>query len=167
MENPAPEDASMASVHGSTGVDQDRGMCGEKRANDRSSKGGTLNSGGPESSPAEAGRQPTDDCDQRQEDAVTTLRESDPPIVVRDGNTGHTASHGYAGASMAKGRAGRHREQSTHLGTRILPAKGVKLPACKGNRFWHDVWESVSSARRPEEPGAVIPHAGICEGGAG
>ena len=157
MENPAPEDASSASVHGSTGVHQDRGMRGEKRMDDRSCKGGTLNSGGPESDPAEAGRQPTDDCDQRQEDAVTTFRESDPPIVVSDGNAGH----------RAKGRAGRHREQSTHLGTRILPAKGVKLPACKGNRFWHDVRESVSSARIPEEPGAVIPHAGICEGGAG
>jgi len=29
------------------------------------------------------------------------------------------------------------------------------------------VSELVSSARLPEEPGAVIPHAGICEGASG
>ena len=48
------------------------------------------------------------------------------------------------------------------------PGNGVKLPACNGtNRFWHSVSELVSSARFPEEPGAVVPHAGICEGGVG
>ncbi len=31
MENPASEDAKMASVQDSTGVEQDRGMCEEKR----------------------------------------------------------------------------------------------------------------------------------------
>ena len=45
MENPAPKDASMASVQGSTGVVTDRGMCEEKRKNDRPAEGGTLNSG--------------------------------------------------------------------------------------------------------------------------
>ena len=45
MENPAPKDALLASVQGSTGVDQDRGMCKEKRKNDRPAEGGTLNSG--------------------------------------------------------------------------------------------------------------------------
>ena len=43
--NPASKDASMASVLDSTGVDQDRGMGEEKRNDDRSYKGGTLNSG--------------------------------------------------------------------------------------------------------------------------
>jgi hypothetical protein len=38
MENPAPKDAQMASVLGSTGVDQDRGMCEEKRNDDRPKK---------------------------------------------------------------------------------------------------------------------------------
>jgi hypothetical protein len=37
--------ASMASAQGSTGVDQDRGMCEEKRNDDRPAEGGTLNSG--------------------------------------------------------------------------------------------------------------------------
>ena len=45
MENPASKGASMASAQGSTGVDQDRGMCEEKRKNDRPAEGGTLNSG--------------------------------------------------------------------------------------------------------------------------
>jgi len=157
MENPAPEDASLASVQGSTGVDQDRGMCGEKRNDDRSSKGGTLNSGGPECEPAAVERRPRADHVQRQEDVMWTFRESDPLIVVRDGKTGH----------RAKGRAGRQRKQSTHLRTRILLANGVKLPACIGNRPCHTVTELVPFARLPEEPGAVIPHAGICEGGVG
>ncbi len=135
----------------------DRGMRGEKRTDDRPCMGGTLNSGGPESVPAEAVRRPGANGDQRQEDAVWTIRESDPPIVVRDGNTGHTA----------KGRAGRQRKQSTHLRTRILLVKGVKLPACIGSGFRHTVSESVPCARLPEEPGAVVPHAGICEGGTG
>ena len=34
MENPASKGASMASVQDSTGVDQDRGMCEEKRTNE-------------------------------------------------------------------------------------------------------------------------------------
>ena len=36
----------------------------------------------------------------------------------------------------------------------------------KGTGFWHSVSELVSSASS-EEPGAVVPHAGICEGGTG
>jgi hypothetical protein len=100
---------------------------------------------------------PKADCDQPQEDAVWTLRESDLLVVVRDGNTGH----------RTKGRAGRQRKQSTHLRTRLLLAKGVKFPTCIGNRLWHPVSELVPFARVPEEPDAVIPHAGICEGGVG
>ena len=157
MENPAPTDATWQVSEGSTGVDQDRGMCEEKRTDDRSCVGGTLNSGGPESVPAEAVRRPRANDDQPQEDAIWTFRESDPPIVVRDGNTGHTT----------KGWAGRQRKQSTHLRTRILLVEGVKLPACIGNGFWHPVSQLVPFARLPEEPGAVIPHAGICEGGVG
>ena len=54
MENPAPTDASKASVRGSTGVVQDRGMREEKRTDDRPEEGGTLNSGGPIAAPQEA-----------------------------------------------------------------------------------------------------------------
>jgi hypothetical protein len=76
-------------------------------------KVGTLNSGDPGSEPEAAARPPRAIGDQPQEDANRTFRESDPPIVVRDGNAGH----------RAKERAGRQRKQSTHYGTRILPAK--------------------------------------------
>ncbi len=96
-------------------------------------KFGTLNSGDPESVPAEAERRPRANGDQPQEDAIWTFRESDLPIVVRDGNTGHTASHRYAGASTAKERAGRQRKQSTHFQDTITPGKSVKLPTCIGN----------------------------------
>ena len=133
-------------------------MCEEKRKKmNRFYKVGTLNSGGPESAPAEVERPPRANGDQPQEDAIWTFRESDPLTVVRDGNTGHTA----------KGWAGRQRKHSTDLRTRLLLAKGVKLPACMGNKSWHSVPELVPFARLPEEPGAVIPHAGICEGGVG
>ena len=47
------------------------------------------------------------------------------------------------------------------------PDDGVKFPACNGNRFWHHVSALVPRARFPEEAGAVVPHAGICEGGTG
>ena len=113
MENPAPTDTTWQVSKVPPGSTLDRGMSGEKRTDDRSCKGGTLNSGGPESAPSEAARQPRDDCDQRQEDAVMTLRESDPPIVVRDGNTGH----------RAKERAGKQRKHRYLHGTRILPIK--------------------------------------------
>jgi len=45
MENPASEGASMASAQGPTGVVTGRGMCEEKRGDDRPAEGGALNSG--------------------------------------------------------------------------------------------------------------------------
>lgn len=65
-------------------------MCGEKRKDDRSFKGGTLITGGPECESVEGGKQPQTDCDQPQGDSVWTLQESDLPIV-RDGNADQTA----------------------------------------------------------------------------
>lgn len=52
---------------------------------------------------------------QRQEDATGARRESDPPIVVRDGRADH----------MAKGRAEGQRGQSTHARERITPIRSV------------------------------------------
>ena len=141
MENPAPKDASLASVQGSTGVDQDRGMCREKRKMNRFSTVGTLNSGGPESEPEDAGRHPKANCDQPQEDTVRTLRESDPPIVVRDGNTGHKAKE-WAGSNASKALTTGH----------VDPDHCVKLPACNGNWLWHSVPELVSNARFLRSP---------------
>jgi hypothetical protein len=36
-----------------------------------------------------------------------------------------------------------------------------------GRRFGYTVFALTPFARHLEEPGAVIPHAGICEGGVG
>jgi len=119
--------------------------------------GGTLNSGGPDGGPRHGATYAVDGPVQRKEDRTVPVRESDPPIVVGDGRAGH----------KAKGRAREQRKQSTHHGTRILPANGVKLPACTGDGPWHLVPDALTECAFPEEPGAGNPHAGICEGGAG
>ena len=103
---------------------------------DRFSKVGTLNSGGPESVPAGVERHPTANRDQPIEDVIWTLRESDPPIVVRDGNTGHTAKE-RAGSNASKALTPGH----------VDPENRVKLTACNGSRFRHSVSELVSNAR--------------------
>jgi len=107
----------------------DRGTHAEKRMDDRSERGGTLNSGGPASTP----RERIDDF-QGNEGIVQGGRESDPPIVVGDGRADHTPAPRLRRTGMAKGWAGRQRSQSTHLGTRILPVNGVTLPGCNGSR---------------------------------
>jgi len=115
MENPAPKDAIKASVQGSTGVVTGRGMCEEKRNDDRPAEGGTLNSGRL-SAPAVGEiylQRPNDH--QPIEGVAKSRQESDLFIVVRDGNTGHTA----------KGQAGMQRGQSTHAGGRKTLDQGV------------------------------------------
>ena len=119
--------------------------------------GGTLNSGGPDGGPGHWATRAVDGPAQRKEAGSVSVRESDPPIVVSDGRAGH----------KAKGRAREQRKQSTYRGTRILPANGVKLPACNGDGPWHLVPDALTECAFPEEPGAGNPHAGICEGGAG
>jgi hypothetical protein len=141
MENPASKGASKASVLGSTGVVTGRGMCEEKRKMNRFSIVGTLNSGGPENEPEDAGRHPMADCDQPQEDAIWTLRESDPPIVVRDGSAGYKAKE-WAGSNASKALTAGH----------VDPGKGVTLPACNGDGFRHSVRELVPFARFLRSP---------------
>jgi len=158
MENPAPESAILKgkwqALKVPPGSTLDRGMWKEKRTDDCSSKGSALNSGGPV--PFPSGNRP-DVGSQRTGDADAGIRESDPPIVVRDGNTGHTA----------KEQAGRQRKQRTHHGTRLLPNTVSSSLLAMGAGVWHFVPALVPCARFPEEPGAGIPHAGICEGGTG
>jgi hypothetical protein len=132
----------MASAQGSTGVDQDRGMCEEKRIKmNRFSIIGTLNSGGPECVSKDAERNLTDDRDQPTEDAIRTFRESDPPIVVRDGNAGHKAKE-WAGSNASNALTTGH----------VDPDHCVTLPACNGNWLWHSVSELVSNARFLRSP---------------
>ena len=141
MENPAPKDAQRRVSKVPPGSTLDRGMREEKRNDDRSSKGGTLNSGDPEREPEEAEGHLKANCDQHKEDAVWTIRESDSPIVVRDGNSGHTA----------KGRAGSNANKALTTG-HVDPDHCVTLPACNGDQFWHPVMELISYARFLRSP---------------
>ena len=96
-------------------------MCEEKRTDDRPAEDGALNSGRLVPTPTEEIYLQRINDFQPQEGIAKGTQESDLSIVVRDGNTDHTASHRYAGASMAKGQAGMQRGQSTHVrGTNIL-----------------------------------------------
>ena len=90
-------------------------MCAEKREDDRPEEGDASNSGGPRCAPSEAIYLLKACDDQRKEDGVGLLRESDPPIVVGDGRADH----------KAKGRAEGQGGQSTHARERITPAQSV------------------------------------------
>ena len=134
MENPASKGASKASAQGSTGVDQDRGMCEEKRNDDRPEEGGTLNSGRLIAPSVEEIYLQRPNDFQPKEGVAKSHQESDLPIVVRDGNTDHTA----------KDQAGMQRGQSTHARgrntlnesvSRTLSALGTKAEKEPGHRF--------------------------------
>ena len=106
MENQAPKDVTWQVSKVPPGSIKTV-ACEERSGKmNRFCKVGTLNSGGPESAPAEAARRPTASGVQPQGDVTWTFRESDPPIVVRDGNAGH----------RAKEWAGKQRKHSTHQG---------------------------------------------------
>jgi group II intron reverse transcriptase/maturase len=115
MENPAPESAILKgkwqALKVPPGSTLDRGMWKEKRTDDRPAEGGALNSGRLAPPPVgEIYLQRANDF-QPKEGVATGGQDSDPPIVVRDGNTDHTA----------KGRAGKQSGQSTHAkGTNSL-----------------------------------------------
>jgi group II intron reverse transcriptase/maturase len=87
-------------------------MCEEKRTDDRPAEGGTLNSGRLPPPPSEEIYLQRINDFQPKEGIAKGGQESDPPIVVSDGSTDHTA----------KGRAGMQRGQSTHAarGTNTL-----------------------------------------------
>jgi group II intron reverse transcriptase/maturase len=134
MENPASEGASLASAQDPAGVVTGRGMCEEKRNDDRPAEGGTLNSGRL-TAPADEEiylQRPNDF--QPTEGVARSGQESDLPIVVRGGNTDHTA----------KDQAGMQRGQSTHARgrktldesvSRTLSALGTKAGKEPEHRF--------------------------------
>jgi len=95
-------------------------------------------------------------CYQLEEGADGSGKESDPPIVVRDGRADR----------MAKGWAERQRKQSTHRGRRLLPVPVQRTLLASKAKFWFNGADTEPSARLSEEPCAGKPHAGICEGGA-
>jgi hypothetical protein len=105
------------------------------------------------------------DCIQLEEDAGGRGKESDPSIVVRDGCADHTPTPRLRRAGMAKGRAERQREHSTHRGRRLLPIPVPRTLLAKKATIWFNESDTEPSARLSEEPCAGEPHAGICEGG--
>ena len=116
-----------------------------------------------ERSELELGRPPLSPCethkgiaDQLKGDRGDRVEESASPIVVRGGRAVH----------IAKGRAERQREHSTHLGKRLLPAKVPSTLLAIEAGIWFNEPDAQLAARLSEEPGAGKPHAGICEGGA-
>ena len=115
MENPEPKDAILKGKWQVSKVPPGSTKtvaCAKRSVKmDRFYKFGTLNSGDPGSKSLVAVRLPRAIGDQPQEDVNRTFRESDPPIVVRDGNAGH----------RAKEWAGKQRKYSNHHGIRILP----------------------------------------------
>ena len=141
MENPASEVASRQVTRIPPGSIKTVACVKRSVKMNRFSIVGTLNSGGPECVSNDAERHLTDDRDQPTEDAVRTFRESDPPIVVRDGNAGHKAKE-WAGSNASIALTTGH----------VDPGNGVTLPACNGSRFWHSVPELVSSARFLRSP---------------
>ena len=92
---------------------------------------------------------------QLEEEADGSEKESDPPILVRDGRADH----------MAKGRAERQRKQSTPRGRGLLPSSVSRTLLAMRARIWFSELDAKLCARLSEEPCAGKPHAGICEGG--
>jgi RNA-directed DNA polymerase len=97
------------------GSNQDRGMCEKKRTDDRPAEGGALNSGRLVIPPFEPIYLQRANVFQRKEGCATDHQDSDPLIVVGDGNTVH----------MAKERAERQRGQSTHAPGQSSPGTSV------------------------------------------
>jgi group II intron reverse transcriptase/maturase len=134
MENPASEDAILASVHGSTGVVTGRGMCEEKRKMNRPAEDGTLNSGRL-IAPAdeEIYLQRSNDF-QPTEGVAKSGQDSDLPIVVRGGNTDHTAKD-QAGMQRGQSTHARGRKTLDHGVSRTLSALGTKAGKEPEHRF--------------------------------
>lgn len=124
----------MASVQGPTGVVTGRGMCEEKRKDDRPAGGGALNSGRLTAPVVEEIYLQRPNDFQPTEGVARSRQESDLPIVVGDGNAVH----------MAKDQAGMQRGQSTHVRgrntldesvSRTLSALGIKAGREPEHRF--------------------------------
>jgi len=118
----------------------------EKRTNDRPEEDGTLSSGGPEFISEETIHLHGAARDRRLGGSGGQHRESDQPIVVRDGRADH----------MAKELAQRHRGYSTHARERITPTSSVSrtLSALREKRLKQGRYRARSVKRQ------WIPRAG-------
>jgi len=100
-------------------------MSVKKRRNDRPEEGGTLNSGGPEFTLEETIPLLQGGGVRPKGGPAEERRESDQPIVVRDGRADHRPLHLSGAVDKAKELAQRHREQSTHARERTTPTTSV------------------------------------------
>ena len=126
MENPVPDDSlERRESKVPPGSSQDRGMCAEKRNDDRPEEDGTLNSGGPVPHSMESIYLQGDPHDRHQGDLLGRNRESEPPIVVGDGKAVHRPPHPSGAVDKAKGLVGEQSGQSTHARDRNTPAQSV------------------------------------------
>ena len=123
MENPVPKDATWRVSKVPPGSIKTVACAKRSGKMNRFCKVGTLNSGGPESVPAEAARRPMANVVQPNGDVIWTFRESDPPIVVRDGNAGHKAKE-RAGSNASTGITSGH-DYSRIMVSNSLLAMGI------------------------------------------
>jgi len=100
-------------------------MSAKKRRNDRPEEDGTLNSGRPEFTSEETIHLHGATSDRPFGGPGGQRRESDQPIVVRDGRADHRPPHPPGAVDEAKGLAQRHRGQSTHARERTTPTSSV------------------------------------------
>jgi RNA-directed DNA polymerase len=124
----------MASAQDSTGVVTGRGMCEEKRNDDRPEEGGTLNSGRLRASANEEIYFGWPNDYQPIEGVAKSSQDSDLPIVVRDGNTDHTAKD-QAGMQSGQSTQARGRNTLIESLSRTLTALGTKAEENPKHRF--------------------------------
>ena len=134
MENPAPTDATWQVSKVPPGSSQDRGMCEEKREDERPAEDDALNSGGLAAIPPEEIYLQRINDFQPQEGIAKEAQESDPPIVVRDGKAVHKAKEG---AGMQRGQSTHARGRNTldQAVSRTLSALGTKAEKATKHRF--------------------------------
>ena len=96
-----------------------------------------------------------------------TDRESDQPIVLRGRESRPHGEGADRYTQPAKETLPGHGGSDTAMPTSLLGIAN-KVKNQKQPRYWGWRWsEPIAEASISEEPGAGIPHAGICAGGAG
>jgi len=146
-------------------------MCEEKRKNDRPAEGGTLNSGrrmAPDV--GEIYLQRPNDF-QPIEGVAKSHQESDLSILVRDGNTDHTAKD-QAGMQSGQSTHARGRKTLDESVSRTLSALGTKAGKDPGHRFRglarlldrQLLGEAFRTLKRKAAPGIDgVDHSGYAE----
>ncbi len=102
-------------------------------------------------------------CRAKREGGTKRRRESDRLIVLRDGRADHTGK-GAAGLRSPQRKQARADMKGCQINTANLTAGNSE--AATTRPFHGGALKTECKASSSEEPGAGIPHAGICAGGA-